>query len=105
MFTTVLLLIICALIAALSVPLILKLIPPNPIYGFRTQRTLDKAETWFAVNQFGGRALLASSAVTILALMFYSGTWLKSPWSQWVAFLIPLAAAIAVTLWYERRIS
>ena len=41
MLTTVFLLIGCAIIAVAAVPLALKLVPPNPLYGFRTERALE----------------------------------------------------------------
>jgi uncharacterized membrane protein len=105
MFTTVFLLIACALIAVAAVPLMLKLIPPNPIYGFRTPRALDDSALWFELNKFLGRALLIAMAVTALALMLYSGTWLKSGWAQLMAFVVPLAAAVGATFYYERKIA
>jgi uncharacterized membrane protein len=104
MFTTVFLLIACALIAVAAVPLLLKLIPPNPIYGFRTERALEDSAVWFAVNRFLGRALLIAVGVTALALMFYSGTWLKPKWAQFAAFLIPLAIAVGATFVFERKL-
>lgn len=104
MFTTVFLLIACALIAAAAVPLLLKLIPPNPIYGFRTERALEDSAVWFAVNKFLGRALLIAVGVSALALMFYSGTWLKPKWAQFAAFLLPIAIAVGATFAYERKL-
>ena len=104
MFTTVFLLIACALIAVAAVPLLLKLIPPNPIYGFRTERALEDSAVWFAVNRFLGRALLVAVGLTALALMFYSGTWLKPKWAQFAAFLVPLAVAIGATFAFERKL-
>jgi uncharacterized membrane protein len=104
MFTTVFLLIACALVAVAAVPLLLKLVPQNPIYGFPTERALDDSAVWFAVNRFLGRALLIAVGVTALALMFYSGTWLKATWAQFAAFLVPLAVAIGATFAFERRL-
>jgi hypothetical protein len=104
MFVTLVLLLTCALVAILSVPLMLKMIPPNPVYGFRTEKALSNPDVWFAVNAVGGRALLVASGLTALALLGYSGTWLRSPWAQLAALLIPLVAAIVATLAYERRL-
>jgi SdpI/YfhL protein family len=104
MFITLVLLLACALLAIVSVPLMLKLIPPNPLYGFRTQKAMSNPEVWFAVNAVGGRALLVASGLSALALMGYSGTWLRSPWAQLAALVIPLVAAIVATLAYERRL-
>jgi uncharacterized membrane protein len=104
MLTTVMLLVICALIAVAAVPLILKLIPPNEIFGVRTERALSKSEIWYEVNRFGGWALVIAVGFTALLLMIWSGTMLKPAWRQLLALVIPLGVAVGVTLWYERRL-
>jgi uncharacterized membrane protein len=104
MFTTVFLLLVCAIVAAVGVPLILKLVPPNPIYGVRTRKTTRSPEVWYEVNRFGGWALVIAAGVTALALMFYSGTWLRSSWAQLFAFVVPIGAAVGATLWHERKL-
>ncbi len=104
MFTTVLLLILCALVAVAAVPLMLKLIPPNPIYGIRTARTTSDAATWFGVNEVAGRAFLVAAGVAAILLIMYSGTWLKSGWAQFAVFVIAIGAAVGVTLAFERRL-
>jgi uncharacterized membrane protein len=102
--TTILLLIACALIAAASVPLVLKLVQPNEIYGFPTRKMRSQPENWVRVNVFAGKALLVASGVTALLLMIYAGTWLKSAWLQLLLFLIAYAAAIGAVVAYERRL-
>ena len=62
------LLVACGLIAAASVPLILRWVGPNPIYGFRTPRTLSSPEIWYPANAFAGWALLISAAVSAVGL-------------------------------------
>ncbi len=103
MLFTVMLLIACVLIAAAGAPLILRLIPPNPIYGVRTRRTLADTDAWFAVNAFGGKALAIAAGVSALLLMMYSGTLLRSAWLQVAALVVPIVVAVGATLYYERR--
>jgi hypothetical protein len=103
MFMTIVLLLACAIEATIGVPLMLKLVPQNPYYGYPARIRASKPEHWLRVNQFAGRALVGAAAFTALALMFYNGTWLRSGWAQLFAFLIPLAAAIGATFWYERK--
>jgi uncharacterized membrane protein len=105
MMTTVFLLIACALIAAISVPLVLKLIPPNPVYGVRTERTTSRADLWYEVNKFAGKALLVAVGVIAILLMFYSGTLLRSWWAQLAVFVIAIGAAVGAILAFERRIA
>jgi|KBSMisStaDraftv2_1062788.scaffolds.fasta_scaffold60339_5 uncharacterized membrane protein len=63
-------LIACAVIAAVSVPLILRAVPPNRWYGFRTTRTLSNEKLWFRANHFAGWAFLAAAGATAAVLVF-----------------------------------
>ena len=105
MLVTISLLITVAVIAAVAVPLALRLIPPNPVYGVRTRRTRRDEKLWFEVNAFGGKALLVACGVIAALLMMYQGTWLRAAWAQVVVLLVPIAVAIAATLVYERRLA
>jgi uncharacterized membrane protein len=55
------------LIIALSVPLILELIPRNWFYGLRTRRTLSSDENWYPANRVGGVALAIAGAIWFVA--------------------------------------
>ena len=52
------------LFVGLSIPLLLKKIPPNPWYGFRTRLTLGDPEIWYPVNALGARWMLWIGALT-----------------------------------------
>jgi hypothetical protein len=54
------------LLAALSVPLILRKIPPNGLYGFRIPATLNDPQLWYSVNAFAGRRFLVVGLGTSL---------------------------------------
>jgi uncharacterized membrane protein len=47
------------LLAAVSVPLILQKIGPNPLYGFRVKKTLEDPAVWYPVNAYAAKRLLA----------------------------------------------
>ena len=51
---------------AISVPLILRKVPPNLLYGFRTRKTMSDPRIWYAANALGGKNLVVASMVTIL---------------------------------------
>jgi uncharacterized membrane protein len=105
MITTIVLLIAVALIAVAAVPLLLRLIPQNPVYGVPTERTLDDEKLWFTVNAFAGKAVLIACGVVALLLILYQGTWLRSAWAQVVVFVVPLAVAVGAAIAYERRLT
>jgi len=57
------------LLSALSVPLILKKIGPNPVCGFRVKQTLDDPQVWYEVNAFAGKGMLCDGLITVLAAL------------------------------------
>jgi uncharacterized membrane protein len=57
------------LLAGLSIPLILRKIGPNPVYGFRVKQTLDDPRVWYEVNAFAGKGLLIDGLITVVAAL------------------------------------
>jgi uncharacterized membrane protein len=58
------------LFIALSIPLVLRKVGPNHLYGFRFPKTLADEKTWYAVNRTGGIDLcIAGVFITITALL------------------------------------
>ena len=105
MIITIVLLIAVVLIAAAALPLVLRLVPRNPVFGVPTERTLGNEALWFKVNAFAGIALMIACGVIAFLLMFYQGTWLRPAWAQVIVFVVPFAIAVAATLAYERRLT
>jgi len=68
METPTTLLAVCALLFLLSFPLVLRLVPPNRFYGFRTRKTLSRPDIWYRANVFAGYALMIAAAVTALII-------------------------------------
>jgi hypothetical protein len=60
---------------ALAVPLWLRRIPPNSLYGVRFRRTLADPKVWYDVNARAGRNLVVIGAgyVLLLALAMIFG--------------------------------
>jgi uncharacterized membrane protein len=64
------------LLVLISLPLLLKKIPPNPVYGFRLSPALDDRRIWYATNAHSAKRLMlagASSALAAIALYFVPG--------------------------------
>ncbi len=61
-----------ALFVALAIPLVLRKVPRNRVYGYRTCATLRDDRLWYEANAHFGRLLVALSAlVTVIALAVY----------------------------------
>ncbi len=67
-FLTLFVVLALALVGA-SVPMILRLVKPNPWYGFRTPRTLGDESLWYAANAYSGRLLLFVGVLWLLAVV------------------------------------
>ncbi|HUQ29282.1 MAG TPA: SdpI family protein [Usitatibacter sp.] len=103
MFSVVFFLIVDAVIFMAAVPLGLRLIPPNPMFGVNTKRTRDDAALWYNVNAVAGQLVAAACLISALFIMMYQGTFLRSFWAQLVVFVLPLAAAAGATLYFEKK--
>lgn len=57
----------------LAVPLIRGRVPPNPLYGVRTPKTLGDESTWYRANAYGGRLLFGSGLVELAAVVALYG--------------------------------
>jgi len=98
------LLVPCGVIAMTSIPLILAVVPPNSVYGFRTPRTLADRELWFRANRFAGGALFVASVTS--AVVFALRPEYASGRSSvgLLVFLVPLFAAVVASFGYVRRV-
>jgi len=83
----------------------LKLVPPNGAYGFRTQQTLADPELWFRANRFAGCALFiasGASAVIFAAQPEYAS---GRSFAGLIVLLVPLAIALTASFAYVRKVS
>jgi hypothetical protein len=68
-----------ALFAVLAIPLMLRMVPRNVVYGYRTRATLTDDALWYAANAHFGRGLLIASIISIVALWILYATQMLSP--------------------------
>ena len=54
----------------IAIPLILKKVPRNVVYGFRTRVTLKNDFVWYEANAYFGKLFLISSLVSELLIVF-----------------------------------
>jgi hypothetical protein len=88
----------CVLLMIISIPLILRVVPPNGMYGFRTASTQSNSAIWYPANAFMGSALFVAAAISAVVLLTLPAT--VKRWLQWAAFLVPLSGAIVASFVY-----
>ena len=93
----------CVIFALISVPLILKLVPPNGVYGFRTSITRASDANWYQANFFSGLALLVAATTSATLLVAIPARMPR--WAVWSAYLFPVGAAFAASLAYISRLN
>lgn len=94
-------LVVAGCFVLLAIPLILRKVPRNGLYGFRTPKTLRNDEIWYEANSFFGWGMVFASAVSAIAIkVLYSlpeltpEQFLKS---SLVALVAPLVIAVLLT--------
>ena len=92
----------CVMWVIISIPLILKLVPPNGIYGFRIPATQASRAIWYPANAFMGWALSVAAVASGTLLFTLPATARRS--TLWAAFLAPLFAAIAASFVYVKSL-
>ncbi|MBD3369861.1 hypothetical protein GF402_05800 [Candidatus Fermentibacteria bacterium] len=79
-----------------GVPMMLRKIKPNVIYGFRTRKTLSDQTVWYEANAYAGKAMVIAGMVSLVGLLVLYllrdsfGIWMFNILG-WVAVLVPLA--------------
>lgn len=79
------------LVIALSVPLMMRKVSRNPIYGIRIPEAFKSEERWLEINEYGGRLMLRWGIV--IAVVAAIGLALPKPY-----WLIYAFGALAVIL-------
>ncbi len=83
------------LIALISVPLLLRAVPPNRWYGVRVPAAFVSSENWYAINEFGAKRLMGLAlALVVLGLVALS----LSPMPWWVDPVFLLAPLLLLPL-------
>ncbi len=93
----------CVVLIVMSVPLILKAVPPNGVYGFRVAATLSGPALWYPANAFMGWALLVAAVISAVLLATLPAT--VKRWLLLATFLVPVLGAIAASFVYLNRLS
>jgi SdpI/YfhL protein family len=93
----------CVLLVIISVPLVLRMVPPNGAYGFRTGLTQSSSAIWYPVNAFMGWALIVAAVISAILLLILPAT--VKRWLLWATFLVPVFGAVVASFVYLNRLS
>lgn len=101
-FKALITILICnAVFAVISVPLILRKVPRNTIYGFRIRATLEDDYVWYEVNAYFGRGFLMASIVSAfcMILVYFSDAVAAKDFmaASLVSLIIPQLIVILLT--------
>ena len=96
------------LLFAVGIPLVLKLVPPNPVYGVRTAKAFSSLEVWYAANRSAGITMAITGIV--IAVVALVGPRLLADYSEGarvltVGAILIFAVVVMVVriLWQVRR--
>ena len=95
-FITVLLPIVNIVI---SLPLVLKLIPLNRWYGFRTRKTLSNPDVWYEANYKGGVGLIVASVVALVARTVIMQSFERGTGAVLSMFFLLVCMVVALVVW------
>lgn len=84
-------------LTALGLPLALRLVPPNPIYGARLPESLASPTNWYSINARTG-TLFSSLGLCLFALSYPFAQSLANATrqSRAIALLLPALALIGI---------
>lgn len=57
------------LILLIAIPLFLKKIPPNSLYGIRLSKSFQSETNWYAINAYAGKQMIVWSVVYLILLL------------------------------------
>jgi len=55
------------LMIAVAVPMAMRKVPPNGLYGFRTPKTLANVQVWYDANEKAGINMIAAGVLALAA--------------------------------------
>lgn len=83
----------------ISLPLVLKLVPLNRWYGFRTRKTLSNANVWYEANYKGGVGLIVASIVALVARAIIMQNFERGTGAILSMFFLMGCMVVALVVW------
>ena len=105
---TITVLAVCAVFVAIAIPLVLRKVPRNVVYGYRTHATLSDDRIWYEANAHFGRGMIVASVVSALLIVVLYRMQTLSPqafMTDSIAVLVmPIVVATIATARYIRKL-
>ena len=85
------------LVILVSLPLVLRMVPMNRVYGIRVSKAFASEQNWYQINTWGG-ALFLALGLFLVAFSYVTWDIAPPPTSLWapVFLVVPLFAIIPV---------
>jgi hypothetical protein len=93
----------CVALIVMSVPLILRAVPPNGVYGFRVAATPSSPAIWCPANAFMGWAMSVAAVISAVLLAILPAT--VKRWLLLATFWVPVLGAITASFVYLNRLN
>lgn len=90
------------ILTVLCVPLLLRIVPPNAWYGFRTPSAMESPENWYHINRLGAGLMIGSLALSVIIKIAIVTRYSDSTFVRYVNIVDGLAVtavAIIILLW------
>jgi uncharacterized membrane protein len=89
------------ILAVLAVPLVLRRVPPNALYGLRVPATFRDDSVWYDANAASGRDMLIYAAVSLLAAFLLPAAGLRdfAIAIAWIVIAAGGALVVAIIGW------
>ena len=101
-------LLLAVVFALVALPLVLRKVPPNSLYGFRTPATLKNDKIWYEANAHFGRGMIMASIVSVLAILILYFIVRPAPdlffTISLIALVVPSAIAALLTFCHIRKL-
>ncbi len=82
-----------------SLPLVLKMVPLNRWYGFRTRKTMSNEDTWYEANYKGGMGLIVASVIALVGRTVFMETLERGTGAILSMFFLMACMVAALVVW------
>ena len=88
------------LMILVSVPMVMRRVPPNGLYGFRTPKTLSNPQIWYQANRLAGVNLIVAAILTMAFCwaVAWASSAAKATMLAPLVLLVMVAVSVVVSL-------